>query len=64
MDGVLQRRGLGGWRLWALVPLLLLVGAVSLFAASGESVTGLLGREVPQPDEFDIRRVEFKPIIC
>jgi ZIP family zinc transporter len=61
MDGILQRRGLGGARLWALVPIVLLVGAVSLFAASGESVTGLLGRSAPQPDEFDIRRVEFHP---
>jgi zinc transporter, ZIP family len=58
MDGVLQRRGLSG-RLWALVPIVLLVGAVSLFTASGESVTGLLGQSAPQPDEFEIRRVEF-----
>ena len=60
MDGVLQRRGLSG-RLWALVPIVLLVGAVSLFTASGESVTGLLGQSAPQPDEFEIRRVEFHP---
>ncbi len=62
MDGILQRRRLaGGWRLWALVPVVLLVGAVSAFAASGESLTGLLGRSAPQPDEFDVRRVEFHP---
>jgi ZIP family zinc transporter len=62
MDGILQRRRLaGGWRLWALVPLVLLVGAVSVFAASGESLTGLLGRVAPQADEFDVRRVEFHP---
>jgi ZIP family zinc transporter len=61
MDGVLQRRRLGGARLWALVPIVLLVGAVSLFTASGESVTGLLGQSAPQPDEFEIRRVEFHP---
>ena len=61
MDGVLQRRRLAGARLWALVPIVLLVGTVSLFAASGESVTGLLGRSAPQADEFDIRRVEFHP---
>jgi len=60
MDGVLQRRRLTG-RLWALVPIVLLVGAVSLFTASGESVTGLLGQSAPQPDEFEIRRVEFHP---
>ncbi|MEX1357962.1 MAG: hypothetical protein WD981_05010 [Gaiellaceae bacterium] len=61
MDGVLQRRRIGRARLWALVPIVLLVGAVSLFTASGESVTGLLGQSAPQPDEFEIRRVEFHP---
>jgi ZIP family zinc transporter len=62
MDGVLQRRRLiGDRRLWALVPIVLLVGVVSAFAASGESLTGLLGRTPPQPDEFEIRRVEFHP---
>ncbi|MBA3364191.1 MAG: metal transporter [Actinobacteria bacterium] len=48
------------WRLWALLPLLLLVGAVSLFAVAGGSLVGLIGRNAPQPDEFDIRRIEFK----
>jgi hypothetical protein len=61
MDGVLQRRRLTSWRIWALAPVLLLVGAVSLFAASGESLTGLIGVVAPQPDEFDVRRVEFHP---
>jgi zinc transporter, ZIP family len=51
----------GAWRLWALVPLLLLVATVALFAATGSSVTDLLGRTPPPADEFDIRRVEFKP---
>jgi ZIP family zinc transporter len=49
------------WRLWALVPILLLVGVVSLFASTGDSVLGLLGRNPPAADEFDIRRVEFEP---
>jgi zinc transporter, ZIP family len=49
------------WRLWALVPILLLVGAVSVFAAAGDSVLGLLGRNPPPVDEFKIRRVEFQP---
>jgi len=48
------------WRLWALLPLLLLAGAVSLFAVTGGSLVDLIGRNAPQPDEFDIRRVEFK----
>ena len=49
------------WRLWALVPLLLLTGVVALFTASGSSITGLIGENPPPPDEFDIRRVEFHP---
>src|SRR5919106_6614931 len=60
MDGVLRRRRVS-WRIWAVAPVLLLAGAVSLFAASGESLTGLVGAVAPQPDEFDVRRVEFHP---
>jgi zinc transporter, ZIP family len=55
------RRGLARWRLWALVPLLLLVGVVSLFAARGDSLLELVGRNPPPADELDIRRVEFSP---
>jgi len=55
------RLGPGAWRLWALLPLLLLVGIVSLFASSGASLVDLVGRAPPPTDEFDIRRVEFKP---
>jgi zinc transporter ZupT len=51
----------GSWRLWALVPIVLLVGVVAAFAAAGESVTSLLGSAPPQADEFDVRRVEFRP---
>ena len=49
------------WRLWALVPILLLVGAVSLFAGTGDRLLDLVGQNPPQPDEFDVRRVEFHP---
>jgi ZIP family zinc transporter len=49
------------WRLWALVPVILLVGVVSVFASTGDSVLELLGRNPPAADEFDIRRVEFEP---
>jgi zinc transporter ZupT len=48
------------WRLWALVPILLLVGAVSGFAAAGGSLVDLLGGNPPPADEFDVRRVEFR----
>jgi ZIP family zinc transporter len=47
------------WRLWALVPVLLLTGVVAAFTASGSSITGLIGENPPPADEFDIRRVEF-----
>ena len=50
-----------GWRLWALLPLLLLVAAVAVFAASGTRLLDLVGRAPPPADQFDIRRVEFKP---
>jgi zinc transporter, ZIP family len=50
-----------GWRLWALVPVLVLVGAVSLLVSSGDSLFELLGRNPPPADEFDVRRVEFEP---
>ncbi len=51
----------GRWRLWAFVPLVALVGIVAVFTTTGDSLTDLLGRTPPQADEFDIRRVEFKP---
>jgi zinc transporter, ZIP family len=56
-----ERAGDLRWRLWALVPVILLVGAVTLFASAGDSVLGLLGRNPPSADQFDIRRVEFEP---
>ena len=49
------------WRLWALVPLLLLAGVVALFASTGTSLLDLVGRAPPPRDQFDVRRVEFKP---
>ena len=51
----------GRWRVWALAPLLLLVAVVAAFSAWGGSVTDLLGRNPPPVDEFDVRRVEFRP---
>lgn len=49
------------WRLWALVPILVLVGIVSAFAATGSSIVDLVGRNPPPADVFDIPRVEFRP---
>jgi zinc transporter, ZIP family len=48
-------------RLWPLVPLLALAGAVSIFASTGGSLTDLIGKSAPAPDVFDIRRVTFDP---
>ena len=56
-----EARGSPRWRLWALVPILLLVGAVSLFVASGQSILDLVGRNPPPADEFDIRRIQLEP---
>jgi zinc transporter ZupT len=53
-----------GWRhsrLLALLPIVLLVAVVSVFAATGTSLTSLIGQTGPPPDEFAIRRVTFKP---
>jgi hypothetical protein len=47
------------WRLWALVPIVLLVGAVSVVAATGSSLVELIRENPPPADEFDIRRVTF-----
>jgi zinc transporter, ZIP family len=48
-------------RLWPLVPLLALAGAVSVFASTGGSLADLIGKSPPAADEFDIRRVTFDP---
>jgi zinc transporter ZupT len=49
------------WRLWALVPILLLVAVVALFATTGSSLTGLIRDNPPPADAFDVRRVSFEP---
>lgn len=61
MESAERTAGSQARRLWPLVPILLLVGAVSLFAATGGSLLELVGRNPPPADEFDIRRVEFHP---
>ncbi|HUH15261.1 MAG TPA: hypothetical protein VML35_05205 [Gaiellaceae bacterium] len=61
MEANVARRGELSWRLWALVPVVLLALAVGGYVASGASLAGLIGTNPPQADEFDIRRVEFKP---
>jgi ZIP family zinc transporter len=61
-SGALAARfGGARWRFWALVPIIALVGAVSLFATTGDSLLELVGKNPPPLDELDIRRVEFRP---
>jgi zinc transporter, ZIP family len=56
-----EPRGTSRFRLWTLIPLALLAAVVLAFAASGDSLTGLVRDNPPAADEFDIRRVEFHP---
>ena len=56
------RAGRGfGWRIWALVPIILLALVVAAYVASGTSLVKLIGTNPPPADEFDVRRVEFHP---
>ena len=49
------------WRIWAVVPVLLLALAVGVVVSSGSSLAELVGTNPPPADEFDIRRVAFSP---
>jgi zinc transporter ZupT len=49
------------WRLWAVVPVLLLALVVGVVVSSGSSLADLVGTNPPPADEFDIRRVELSP---
>jgi zinc transporter, ZIP family len=59
--GSATARGRIGWRLWAIVPVLLLALAVGAVVTSGSALVDLVGTSPPPADEFDIRRVEFTP---
>jgi zinc transporter, ZIP family len=61
MEARALRRGGLSWRLWALVPVVLLAVAVGGYVASGSSLVGMIGTNPPQADEFDVRRVVFEP---
>jgi zinc transporter ZupT len=61
VEAARDRLGGARWRIWALVPLLLLVASVSAFVAAGGSLVSLLGENPPAPDQLDVRRVEFRP---
>jgi zinc transporter, ZIP family len=49
------------WRLWAIVPVILLIGIVFGTLSSGNSIVGLIGHAPPPADEFTVRKVEFAP---
>jgi zinc transporter, ZIP family len=59
--GSATARGRMAWRLWAVVPVLLLALVVGVVVTSGSSLVDLVGTNPPPADEFDIRRVEFDP---
>jgi ZIP family zinc transporter len=59
--GSAAARGRTSWRVWAVVPVLLLALAVGAVVSSGSSLVDLVGTNPPPADEFDIRRVEFSP---
>ena len=59
--GAAPSSGRLGWRLWALVPILLLALVVGAVSTSGSWFAELIGQNPPPADEFDIRRVEFSP---
>jgi zinc transporter ZupT len=60
-SSVAGRLGGAHWRLWALVPIAALVGAVALFVSTGGSLLELVGQSPPPRDELHVRRVEFRP---
>jgi ZIP family zinc transporter len=59
--GTASARSDSFWRAWALLPVVLLALIVGAFVTSGDRLLDLVGRNPPPADEFDIRRVEFKP---
>ncbi|MDH5332261.1 MAG: metal transporter, partial [Thermoleophilia bacterium] len=59
--GATTARARLGWRVWALVPVVLLAIAVALVVARGGDIVDLIGVNPPPADEFDVRRVEFGP---
>ena len=54
-------RGRLNWRLWAVVPVLLLALAVGVVVSAGSSLVDLVGSNPPPADKFDVRRIEFQP---
>jgi ZIP family zinc transporter len=49
------------WRLWALLPIVALVGAIAIFVSTCNTLIDLVGQSPPPRDELDVRRVEFRP---
>ena len=58
--GTEAARGAVAWRLWALVPIVLLALAMAVVVSQGDRVADLVGGSPPPADEFDVRRVEFR----
>jgi len=56
--GQAQRAGIV-WRLWPIVPILLLALVVGVYVSAGSSLVGLVGRNPPPADLFDVKRIEL-----
>jgi ZIP family zinc transporter len=50
-----------GWRLWAVVPILLLALVVGAFVSLGDRLLDLVGQSAPPTDTLELRRVELRP---
>jgi zinc transporter, ZIP family len=61
MEGRVEVGSGVGWRLWALVPLVLLALCVALVVSQGDRVVALVGASAPPADAFDVRRVQLRP---
>ena len=61
MDALARRQEDGRWRLWAILPVALLVAVVVAFTTGGRGLLDLVGKNPPPTDEFHIRRVSFQP---
>jgi zinc transporter ZupT len=59
--GAVAERSNARWRLWALVPVLLLACVVAGFVWAGDSLLELVGKNPPPADQLDVRRVELRP---
>jgi ZIP family zinc transporter len=61
VESATTQPGRVNWRVWAVVPVVLLALVVGVVVSAGSSLVDLVGSNPPPADQFDIRRVEFSP---